>query len=698
MDEKKYERKRMYLQYLAHINHFPLIEEMAVYFSLTVEELLMDFIMLDLVVYYLKFYKRMSMLLRRMSFYMPYITNNECICTRTELSKYTGIDYNIVCNDCWEITKRFGYKFKTAGVLKDENVLQKLGVEIKSNGDIVNLSTGELLRKHINYSEIPLEVLNAFYQFGNILRENIDGIFDGIQEIEKISNSDFDIEIIKDREIEDMKILKDKEIEDITTLKNIEIEDLRASKDEEIELLSKAKDKTIDTLNGLLSEAKATAEKLKEEKEEVERKLRAELYDNLIIEKGYLPSIREISTRFNLSMSLVREDMEKLNLSPSTPYDDDKRAMDEKIKKTAQENREYLIENYFDAEEPISVSQIAMNLKLCESTIVNILSYLEEQEGLEIKNKMHENAIKFSEQYDNNRNAKKQKVLETVEQEKEDNNVKKVNKKVLIGDNGKPLRGAEQRRKYYEENFFNTTPNNYKCPEVMAQEQGIKPSTVYTDIKYLRNKYGYKTPEWFQNDKNVKSIVVDNVIYESKYEFVDLHYFSSFKPLTMSEIAEKMGITEMKLFNIISTMKNIGYERIKEADEDGIYRGASFKVRKKNYDLFFRKNPRVKNLSDLANVLGLPVTTVRDDFTLRNLYSIYTVDSALESNPQEQKLYLERLEKYKEYFEKNKSVASLKDLAEDLKMRLVTIRGDFNRFNLYSQFEVEKKDSLFNEV
>ena len=52
----------------------------------------------------------------------------------------------------------------------------------------------------------------------------------------------------------------------------------------------------------------------------------------------------------------------------------------------------------------------------------------------------------------------------------------------------------------------------------------------------------------------------------------------------------------------------------------------------------------------------------------------------------------------KEYFEKNKSVASLKDLAEDLKMRLVTIRGDFNRFNLYSQFEVEKKDSLFNEV
>ena len=334
-----------------------------------------------------------------------------------------------------------------------------------------------------------------------------------------------------------------------------------------------------------------------------------------------------------------------------------------------------------------------MKLKLCESTIANMIAYLENELGLEIRNKMHENAIKFSDQFDNNRNAKKKRELVEVEVV-----VKEEKRKILKDDNGKPLRGAEQRRKYYEENFFNTNSENYKCPEVMAKEQGIKQSTVYTDIKYFRNKYGYETPDWFQKDKNVMPIIIDGVRYESKYEYVDLHYFSSFRPLSMSDIAQKMGITEMKLFNIISTMKNIGYTRIKGPAEDGYYKSTSYKVRKKNYDLFFKKNPSVKNLSDLSKVLCIPLNTIRDDFTLRNLYSLYTVDSEKESNPQEQKQYLERLEKYRAYFSENKSVKSLTELADNLKMRLVTVRGDFNRFNLYSEFEVDKKDSLFNEV
>ena len=696
MDEKKYERKRMYLQYLAHINHFPLIEEMAVYFSLTVEELLMDFIMLDLVVYYLKFYKRMSMLLRRMSFYMPYITKKECVCTRKDLSNYTGIDYSTVCNDCMEMTRRFGYKFKTAGVLKEENILSKLGVRINNKGDIVNLSTGELLRKHINYSEIPLEVLNAFYQFGNILRENIDGIFEGIQEIEKISNSDFDIEIIKDREIEDMKILKDKEIEDITTLKDLEIEDLRVSKDKEIELLSKVKDETIDTLNGLLLEAKATAEKLQEEKEEVERKLRAEQYDNLVIKFGYLPSINEICSLCNFSPSLVREDMKILGLSPSTPYDDERRLMEDRIKKSALDNREYFLHNYFDADEPISISDIAKELKLCESTVVNMIGYLENEAGLEIKNKMHENVIKFSNQFDNNRNSKKPKEKVKIKVVVEEPIIEEV--KVLKDENGKPLRGSEQRRKYYENNFFNTTADNFKCSELMSKELGISPATLYNDIRYLCNKYDYELPEWYQSYKPVRPIIVDGIEYENRYEFIDLHYFSSFRPLTLSELAEKMGLTEIQVFNTLNTMKQIGYSRIKGPAEDGYYKSTSYKVRKKNYDLFFKKNPSVKNLSDLSKVLCIPLNTIRDDFTLRNLYSLYTVDSEKESNPQEQKQYLERLEKYRAYFSENKSVKSLTELADNLKMRLVTVRGDFNRFNLYSEFEVDKKDSLFNEV
>jgi RNA polymerase sporulation-specific sigma factor len=200
-----------------------------------------------------------------------------------------------------------------------------------------------------------------------------------------------------------------------------------------------------------------------------------------------------------------------------------------------------------------------------------MIGYLENEAGLEIKNKMHENVIKFSNQFDNNRNSKKPKEkvkIKVVVEEPIIEEVKGV--KVLKDENGKLLRGSEQRRKYYENNFFNTTADNFKCSELMSKELGFSEYDIGNALLSLKEPVSMYEPiyndgadalfivDQIGDEKNIDENWVENIaINESLKHLKDREKMiikkRFFDGKTQMEVADEIGISQAQVSRLEKT-------------------------------------------------------------------------------------------------------------------------------------------------
>jgi biotin operon repressor len=412
-----------------------------------------------------------------------------------------------------------------------------------------------------------------------------------------------------------------------------------------------------ETKEVLCKSEKYNREKIKKTKEDLKNKellsslnKHKEYYLNLMDEFGYVPPISFIVETLCETKEVIEAELSELGLKPLSFYDYNVLIEEQKNNESALKNIEVYKEFYFDSLSPLSETDLCIKLGLSVSTILK--------------------QIKFLEQLGYHR---------------------RVEKEEKIIDRPKKMDLTEGRHLYYLESFFNANRDNYKTLEEMSKELGIKPSTILYDLRYLRKKYGYFRDfrDFRASTVRNKELLVDGVIYTDRYEFLDLNYFNSLHPLGIRDMVVLLNTTAKALYSMIAKMKSEGYEKAKfEVGDDGLIRKTCYELRLKNYFLFFKKNKCVDSLSELANILCLPNTTVKDDFNAHNLYTLFPVKTGKHIINNE---LTERLTIYDSYFNETENpVKTITELSNVLSIRRHTVLCDFSIHNLYEKYNIEK--------
>lgn len=115
------------------------------------------------------------------------------------------------------------------------------------------------------------------------------------------------------------------------------------------------------------------------------------------------------------------------------------------------------------------------------------------------------------------------------------------------------------------------------------------------------------------------------------------------------------------------------------------------------YQRFFSENTSIKSLRELSNILHISYEVVRKDFKKYNLYSLYDLKCNFMFVTRKFISTEERLKAYNDYFEKNGSVESIKHLAKVLDFAYLTVLNDFRNSDLYSLYDIECKTVSFEK-
>lgn len=392
-----------------------------------------------------------SAFVKRFSFYLPYIYNNYCICTKLELSQFLNIPYKVVLNDINIMEKNNGFIFETDGEVQIEFMKGFLGLRVLANGNIVDIETDNIIYECIPYIDKPFNFIKEFTSNETASSTSVDLY----KYSEKADNENFVDEKtdllpeILDSDLKTHSVKSDKidEIESFVIEENIENYILTENRKRQLDkhlldckdLIKKKREKLGGRINEFLD--------------------RAYLYKKIIEKLGYIPYINLVSKYTGISNDIIVEDFEKLNYTPMTNESYNNDIINREVKEKALKNKELFEQYYYNAESPLSINELGMKLKLCEASVINQMRYLEEYEGLSIKS------------------------------------ISEISEEEIVDE-------KEIRVKYYIENYFNNDLEKVKSFKEMSKELNISIDEVSKEIYELELEIGIV-------DSNIDNLILN---------------------------------------------------------------------------------------------------------------------------------------------------------------------------------------------
>ena len=407
--------REYYLNYINKSNwEFPLLENIAVHFNKAYSDLLSDFERLSLMDYYIERYSIVSSFLYRISCYLPYVYNSTIIIPKNKLSNILGVKEEVLSEDLKELNKE--YRIKIADDETSKNMLEVLGFMFDENDNIVRKDTSEIVVPSIKCDDFFISSARFLNNMdsGSLNMESIAKVFNK-ECVEEISNVAESSEVLENKEIiVEEKIMdsniSDNYIERFSIMNDIKSPEALKEYKAYISFYSK--------LYGKKSKKKESTVSKSEEKKKKNRKpvmpVKSEFLDNVDYEDKFLG-----------------------------------------VGKLALSNIEYFKNNYFDTDNPLTISEIAKSLSVIDSSVLHQINYLKKKENMSMK---------------------------------------------ILGND---MTNIEHKKKYYYVRYFNPSLDRKLTASEMSYELEISVKDIYLDLDELA--------EFFENNRKI-SISTNNVV------------------------------------------------------------------------------------------------------------------------------------------------------------------------------------------
>lgn len=402
---------------------------------------------------------------------------------------------------------------------------------------------------------------------------------------------------------------------------------------------------------------------------------RKEKYFEIFNNIDHKPTTRELATMMGVSANQVSRDIRELNLTDLwqsiniiTP------AM----------NREALYKKYFfDAEVKMSTRELAKLVGVSHNSVARDLRELEEKYGYGTLDNRTRGEINFQgriplyEKYISDSHCDIPLHIIAKELNIPISKIRADFRKLGVSfisfnefEHTKFIKSVESHISLYKEHYFHTYfPKSHKeIAEMLRMTLG----RVRYELKFLKEnseEYGIDL-----------SYTLDNKIEKRKQEYVDLFNKLGYIPFCHNT-AKFLSFNR----NLVSAdYRRFGFKaNEKKIVPNEVKYGAALK--RLPFYRIYQNSGNLWTQNELADRFGISVTNISKDLkVLREVFGIQ-----IETVNDKRIKYPERFSLYTDYF-KNHTFESTKKLSEDLNLNHNTVISDFDRYDLYTFFNLDK--------